>query len=242
MFGKPREHVGLPPVDATVHPSDGALAVAEERLRRAGRQAAAVVALLAGACAAGLTAGADVRAVAAAGGAVLVVLAIAAALALDDRRAGALALIARGDATPPLPAVRRERARLTRSSHVRALAHSLDAMRAEAQRPYRDRPIGRPLYTPAVIVAVDAELARVSIALRTSRPEPTAIARTELLLGSAFSPLYGTDLRPLRDELGRLLFLLDGSADASVTAGSTAGRTSGARRPSRSSGGRSTRP
>ena len=81
-------------------------------------------------------------------------------------------------------------------------------MRRDARQPYRDRPLGRPVYAPGVIRSADAGLARLARELRTTPPDPMVLARVHELLCGPASPLYGTDERALHDALGRLLFLL----------------------------------
>ena len=130
--------------------------------------------------------------------------------AAGARRRRALELIAAGRAALPLAAVRRERARLAR--RVGALAASLERMRADARRPMRNRPVVAPLYFPSVIREVDAELAKTVCLLRDGTPDLAAVARTEELLGGESSPLYGPDVRRLREELARLQYALSARA------------------------------
>jgi hypothetical protein len=182
------------------------LARAEERMRWLRAQAAADAALVTGS-AAGILAGATellVLLVAAAAVQVGIVVGLLAAAGVRRRRA--LELIAAGRAALPLAAVRRERARLAR--RVGALATSLERMRVDARRPMRNRPVVAPLYFPSVIREVDAELARTARLLRDGTPDLAAVARTEELLGGESSPLYGPDVRRLREELARLQYAL----------------------------------
>jgi hypothetical protein len=182
------------------------LARAEERMRWLRAQAAADAALVTGS-AAGLVAGAtELLALLVAAATVQIGIIAGLFAAAGVRRRRALELIAAGRAALPLAAVRRERARLAR--RVGALAASLERMRVDARRPMRNRPIVAPLYVPSVIREVDADLERTARLLRDGTPDLAAVARTEELLGGESSPLYGPDVRRLREELARLQYAL----------------------------------
>ena len=188
-----------PPVVGPEHP----LAKAEARVRTLRGQAAAVGAVI-GASAVGALAGvAQLVAVVASAAMVQVLLLVLLAAATATRRDRAVELIAGGRSSLPLEVVRRERARLTDPRRVRALASSLDTLRRDADRcPWRAPSI----YVPSTIMAVDAEIARTVAALRDGRPGPVAMARAERLLGGPASPLYGDDVRALREALHRIRF------------------------------------
>jgi hypothetical protein len=100
--------------------------------------------------------------------------------------------------------VRRQRARLLRPDHARALALSIDRIRAEARAGAGRGRLTAPLFSPPVIRELDAELARTAELLRGPAPGVVAIARTERLLGGERSPLYGQDPRRLGEELKRI--------------------------------------
>ena len=215
----PRLHVGVPSTVEVVHlalsvhpPPGGAqsaaallgrehpLARAEERLGRLRRQAVAVTLELLTSTTVLLADVEHLRPAVIAAGAVLAVLVaqlVVAAAAVRDR---AVEMIAHGSEALPLPAVQRERARLGDPRRVRDLARSLDALRRDA----RTLHWLAPLYAPEVIRAVDAEIDQIVVLLRSGLAPPTALARTERLLGGAASPLYGTDVRRLRAELQRI--------------------------------------
>jgi hypothetical protein len=194
----------------TVLGGEHPLARVEERIRWLRAQAAAVAALVTGS-AAGLVVGAtELLAVLLAAAVVQAGIVAGLVAAAGARRRRALELIAAGRAALPLAAVRRERARLAR--RVGALARSLERMRVDARRPMRDRSIVAPLYVPAVIREVDAELAQTARLLRDGTADLAAVARTEELLGGESSPLYGTDVRRLREELARLQYALSAAS------------------------------
>jgi hypothetical protein len=182
------------------------LARAEQREQWLGRQVAALAACLP---AAGLVVLVDLATVPY--GAMLAAALVASALlvmladARVTRRERARDLVADGRETLPIASVRRERARLLEARYVQRLARSVEALRREARAPYRARPASRPLFVPAVVRAVDEELASTARILR-SGPTAATVASVERLLCGSCSPLYGEDARLLRDELARVHF------------------------------------
>jgi hypothetical protein len=176
----------------------------EERIQWLRRQGAAVATLLTGSAAALVAGATELLALLLAATAVQATIALGLLAALGDRRRRALELIVDGRSGLPLDAVERERDRL--AHRVGALAGSFDRLRVEARRPQRS--IIAPLYVRSVIREVDEDLARTARLLRSSRADVAAVARAEELLGGAASPLYGDDVRRLREELGRLQFAL----------------------------------
>jgi hypothetical protein len=182
------------------------LARAEERVRWLEVQALVLAVVLTGSTGALVAGARELLAVLLAAGAVQVTVAIWLASAVGSRRERALSLIAAGRDRLPLEAVRRERARLADPQRATLLARSLDRLRCEAGRPYGKRPIVAPLYVPAVIREVDAELTRIVRMLLTA-PRLVAVARAELLLRGPSSPLYGDDSLRLREELRRIQYL-----------------------------------
>ena len=124
---------------------------------------------------------------------------------ITNRRA--LELIAQGRGELPLRAVERERQRLLDPVHRERLAQSLDVIRTEAERPPGEcRPI-RPLYSVPVIWAVSCELDEAAGLVRNDGGL-RGLARAEQLITDGRSPLYGDDEVVLRQELGRIRFLL----------------------------------
>jgi hypothetical protein len=184
------------------------LARSEERVRWLSGQVATATMLVV-ASVVGLVLGAeDLKTFAFVAIVVQAVLLIALSIATSTRRERAIELIASGRGGLPLAAIQRERARLADPRRAQLLARSLDALRREARLAYRRRPLHRPLYVPAVIRAVDGDLARISQVLRSCRTDLMALARIERLLVGSSSPLYDADTRRLRDELHRIQFSL----------------------------------
>jgi hypothetical protein len=184
------------------------LARAEERVRWLSGQVAAVGILLIGSVAGVLLGAGDLRPIAFVAAGVQVLLLVALSAANAARRERAIDLIAAGRSGLPLAAVQHERTRLADPRRALRLARSLDSLRKEARRAYRERPLHLPLYAPSVIRAVDGDLARIASVLRSCRPDLSAIARIERLLAGGSSPLYEADPRRLRDELRRIQFSL----------------------------------
>jgi hypothetical protein len=184
------------------------LARAEERVRWLSSQVATATTLLLGSVVALLLGAQGLRTIVVAAAGVQAVLLLALTLAVRARRERAVDLIAGGRASLPLAAVQHERARLADPRRAQRFARSLDSLRRDARRSWRERPLHRPLYAPAVIRAVDGDLARIARVLRSRRPELSALARVERLLSGESSPLYEGDTRRLRDELRRIQFSL----------------------------------
>ena len=132
-------------------------------------------------------------------------LAVALVLAVHAERDAVLRLIAEGRGGLPLATVARVRHTLLRPQRRERLGRSVEKLRGEVARPLRG-PL--PLYSRAVIQSVDGELARVVRLLRAPTVSADGVAMAVLLLSSDSSPLYGDDAERLRDELGRLTFIL----------------------------------
>jgi len=181
------------------------LARAEERVRWLRRQAMTLGVLLPLGALAAIGGVPGLRAALLAGALVQAWLLAALSAAMAGTRGRALELIATGRGALPVASVRRRRARLLRPRHVHGLAKAIQALRREARCPYRRHPRSRPLYVPAVIRAVDAELGTTARIL-CARPDVSTVARIERLLCGEASPLYGDDPRRLREELTRIHF------------------------------------
>jgi hypothetical protein len=128
------------------------------------------------------------------------------------RRRRAVELIAGGHGQMPVEAVVRARRRLLDAAERERLARTLDVFRAEVQRPpggYHSVP---PLYSVPVVRAVSSELAEVAQLVRKGGGL-RGLAGAEQLLTDGRSPLYGDVEEVLRQELGRIRFLL-ASCDA----------------------------
>ena len=185
--------------------------VADDR-RVMGEQTIVVAVLLAASLSAVLAGVSEARAV--------VVAAVAVGLAVTWRlvlRASAerdlvLDLVVEGRGDLPLRSVARGRRRLQDPGHRARLARALDALRDEAATPLVRRSSRLPLYCRRVVVAVGPELDNVARALRRRNASVRGVALSERLLSGHDSPLYADDVDRLRDELGRIRFLLDADA------------------------------
>ncbi len=124
------------------------------------------------------------------------------------RRELCLELIIAGRASLPLACIGRVRRRLLDPHTLEELAKSLDEL-VELAALRRPRPGGpRPLCEVRVIREVAPELSQIASLLRGARPSVRGAALVVWLLTSAATPLYGSCVEPLRQELGRARFLL----------------------------------
>jgi hypothetical protein len=129
----------------------------------------------------------------------------------QSQRDRALALILEGRDSVPVTAVQRQRRRLldprTRTTLARNLAVIIDQSstrcRVSACRI-------RPLFERAVIRAVEDDLRAVIRLLGSDYAPVRGVALVEHLLTDAFSPLYGNQVEPLREELHRVGHQLTG--------------------------------
>jgi hypothetical protein len=131
------------------------------------------------------------------------------------RREICLELIVEGHATLPLPCIERSCRRLLGGRTAELFARSIDDVLASAARP-PTLPAARPLTDPRVIREAAPELRHVAALLRAG-PAVRGVALVEWLLTSAATPLYGSEVEPLRQELWRAVYLLaesDGSRGA----------------------------
>jgi hypothetical protein len=130
------------------------------------------------------------------------------AVLLQTRRDLCLELIIGGAGRLPLGAVEREWRRVEDPRHLVRLARSLEQMVDTAERPPARIPSSRPLFDVRVIRLVGPQLREIAGLLRTDAPPLRGVALVERLMASGLSPLYGGDVEPLREELGRARFLL----------------------------------
>jgi hypothetical protein len=130
------------------------------------------------------------------------------AVLTSTRRERVLELIIEGHGLLPLAPVAREVQRLADATHRKQLAHSLDQLRQEAEHPVFRPPSARPLFNRRVLDSVAPALRTVSVLLRSEFVDVRGVALTERLLTAGGSPLYGRDVDRLRQELGRVQFLL----------------------------------
>ena len=146
-------------------------------------------------------------ALAAGAGLVSLVLAAVGAVLRQRRRALAVALIAAGRERLPLAAVACERRRLLGRRMRSSLAASLEGLVKEAVAP--PRLPGPPLFDYELIRAVGPELWQVAGLLRAKSASARGAALVwYLIYEGATSPLYRGGVAELREELGRIRYLL----------------------------------
>jgi hypothetical protein len=124
------------------------------------------------------------------------------------RRQLCLELIVAGRQALPLACVDRERRRLLDPRTWDRLGRSIDEILNSATRPLPPQPAVRPIFYGRVIRRVAPELCQVASLLRGGAPCVRGVAAVEWLVTSPASPLYGVDVEPLRQELGRVRYLL----------------------------------
>ena len=132
------------------------------------------------------------------------------ALLVQRRRGSARGLIIDGRGDLPFEPVQRERRRLQERSCCENLARSLDEVRDIAAHPVSWPPAARPLFSVRVVAGVENELARIAARLRAGPVGVRGVAMLERLLTQGTSAFYGSDIHALREELRRILFLIDG--------------------------------
>jgi hypothetical protein len=133
-----------------------------------------------------------------------------------SRRHLCLELIADGNTGLPLPCIERLGRRLLDGRTLERLASSIDEMVQSAVRPGELPAAPRPLADPRVIRAAAPELRQVASLLRGG-PAVRGVALVEWLLTSPATPLYGTEVEPLRQQLRRACYLLTPHAVWPVT-------------------------
>lgn len=124
----------------------------------------------------------------------------------SQKRVACRQLIIEGREQLPLLSVRRELRRLGDSRYRTVLAGSIEELANEASHPYCERP--HPIYRPTVVRAVAAQLGEIAALMRINDAPVRGVAHVEWLITSGSSPLYGTDVRPLREELARAQYFL----------------------------------
>jgi hypothetical protein len=177
-------------------------------IRVLGEQSTVVATMLAAALSAALAGVSEARAAVAAALVVLVAVACRLLIRMSVERDLVLDLIVEGRDDLPLPSVARERRRLLDRGCRVQLAGALDALREEATTPLAQRSPRLPLYCRRVVAGVAPELEGTAQALRRSDAGVRGIALSERLLTGHDSPLYADDADRLREELGRVRFLL----------------------------------
>jgi len=124
------------------------------------------------------------------------------------RRDLCLDLIIGGSQGMPLACLERESRRLLEPRRLERLATSVDEIVTIAARPLALHPANRPLFNVSVIRPVAPELRQIASLLRGGAPCARGVAAVEWLLTSPASPLYGPEVEPLRQALGRARYLL----------------------------------
>jgi hypothetical protein len=140
---------------------------------------------------------------------VQVLIAAQLALLVDRRRDCARDVIIEGRGELPIDAVERERTRLEDPAWQEELARDIDHMRDIAAQCATWPPAARPFFVARVVAAVEPELGRVAARLQTGAADARGVAMLERLIRHGESVLYGDDVRPLREELRRVLFLME---------------------------------
>ena len=185
--------------------SDHPLARATEALDGVVRQSLAVAAVLVGSGIDLMDGRAWAATLAASATIVLLILTAVAAACKQTQRDRALALILEGRESVPVAAVQRQRRRLldprTRTTLARNLAEIID--QASPCRGLRACRIC-PLFERAVVRAVADDLRAIIRLLGSEQAPVRGVALVEHLLTDAFSPLYGNQAEPLREELHRI--------------------------------------
>ena len=206
------------------HANPAALLGAEHPLVRAldaldvlTRQTLAATGALA-ACALAAAAGATwARPAALGAAAVLVVLGALAAALLGEARRRALDLIVEGRERLPLAAVARERRRLLQPQTRARLATGLADVLEESLTPCGVPVASASLLADASVLRANAsELRAVAALVRGTPASARGVALVERLLTDGCSALYGKDVGPLREELGRARHLLQSRAQATA--------------------------
>ena len=129
------------------------------------------------------------------------------------RRELGLELIVASEATPRLACIERLGRELLDRRRRELLASSIDEMVQRAVRPGALFDVAGPLADVRVIRAAAPELGQVAALLRAD-PAVRGVALVEWLLTSPATPLYGSEVEPLRQELRRARFLLIAEGEA----------------------------
>jgi hypothetical protein len=123
------------------------------------------------------------------------------------RRDLCLELVVRGGERLPLACVERLRRDLLDRRALGRLASSIDDLLRAATQPGARPELIHPLADRRLIRAVAADLREVAWLLRGD-PAVQGVALVEWLLTSPATPLYGSELEPLRAELRRARYLM----------------------------------
>ena len=146
----------------------------------------------------------------------LMVAAAVVQLALDTRfamlrayrRELCLDLVIGGRERLPLAVLERELRRLRDPQFQARLARAVEDFADIADHDRREIGLGPPVYDRRVLAAVEPQLRDLVRSLRADAVAVRGVALLDRLITAGTSPLYGTRVGPLRDELGRIRYLL----------------------------------
>jgi hypothetical protein len=134
-------------------------------------------------------------------------------------------LVIEGRGEVDVRVVQGERCRLAEPCHRARLARSITSLVQASERP-PTRPRARPVFSARVIRSVEPELRAIAERLCAGEPPVQGVALIERLVHDGASPLYGSEVDPLRRELGRSRYLLqDTRHRPAVTSSSSSVRT-----------------
>lgn len=108
----------------------------------------------------------------------------------------------------PLAALDCELRRLRDPRHQARLARAVEELADTADHDHHELGFGPPLYSRRVLAAVQPQLRDLVPSLRADGAGVRGVALLDRLITSGTSPLYGKQVRSLRDELGRIRYLL----------------------------------
>ena len=203
----PLQTRGLRRPERSLFGRDHPLVRALDALSAVARQSLVVAAALAASLIAAAGNAAWAPAAVASAGVVLLALVLLAALLRLRRREQVLALIAAGREDLPLAPVERERGRLLDRRTRSCLAASLESLVVEARN--ASLMAAPPLFDRLVVAAVADELLEVATLLRGEPSCARGIAQVWCLICDGVqSPLHRGDVAELREELGRIRYLL----------------------------------
>jgi hypothetical protein len=177
---------------------------ATEALRRVRQQVGAVAVLLAIGVAARIASAAWSWALIGSAAVVLAGLLMIRAALRQQVRDEAINLLLTGYENASIGAVQNERRRLLAGRTRRALGRTYLTIARQAQLRAKFA-LARPLFQCWVVRDVVEELIAIGRALEADQVGAPAVARAERLISDGTSSLYGSDPRPLRLELQRIL-------------------------------------